>query len=130
MTGETIINDADLPGNHRVAIRTVAAEGLRATVRIRGTLDAANGALLAEVLTGHLRLGHRYLRLDMSRADVCGTLPLEVLRRAHRQLLDAHGVLMLTGVGERLARVFAAAGLDGTLFLGPSVRRRGPCRQS
>src|SRR5436309_1813624 len=96
---------------------TVGQDSCRARLRVSGELDLASAGVLADALEGQLAAGRRYLRVDLSQLRFCDAAGLAVLERGHQRVLAAHGTLLLTGVGARLARLLSLTGLDALLMV-------------
>lgn len=98
----------------------------QATVRLRGEVDLVTGSLVTVALREQLALGRRFVRLDLSRLTFLDCVGLRVLVEAHNEFLYASGTLVLTGVGNRVARILSLTHLDEALFVadGPGEPRR------
>lgn len=93
------------------------ADGARAVVAVRGELDLSNTDRLTGVLDNQLAIGHRYVRLDLSRLDFMDACGLDAIVRAHNSFLAAHGNLVLTGISRGIEKLLAVTHLDGALFV-------------
>ncbi|HKC28151.1 MAG TPA: STAS domain-containing protein [Jatrophihabitans sp.] len=101
-----------------VAIETVEADRVRASVKVLGDLDIATAPTLFAVLQAHLAAGRRFLRLDVAGVTFLDAAALTGITGIHHAALARRGTLVLTGVAERTARVLRLAGLDDVLFVG------------
>ncbi|MGB8381801.1 MAG: STAS domain-containing protein [Dermatophilaceae bacterium] len=88
-----------------------------AVVQPSGHLDMSNVHLLTSVLAGELRLGRRFVRLDLSRTTVSDSTCLHHLVPTHEHFLADNGLLALTNVGSKLVPLLHSSELDGTLFI-------------
>src|SRR5579875_1135718 len=68
-----------------VEVATVAADTLRASVRISGPLAGPACSILLCVLGAHLRAGRHYLRVDVSGASGVASEALAALVAMHQQ---------------------------------------------
>jgi anti-sigma B factor antagonist len=105
------------PGGASLSVTVVQTDATRAVVALEGELDLANAGLLSGILGNHLEMGHRYVRLDLSGLDFVDACGLSAIVVAHNAFLAAHGNLVLTGIGPRVARLIALTHLDRDLFL-------------
>lgn len=87
-----------------------------AIVQLQGELDLANAEVLAAVLAEQLGLGCDTIRLDVSRLSFLDCAGLRVIVDGHNRCLANRGLLLLTGVGGRVARLLEITGLDEALF--------------
>ena len=94
-----------------------STDATRAVVQPRGDMDTSNVHLLTSVLAGQLRLGRRFVRLDLSRTTVSDRTCLDHLVPTHEHFLAARGLLALTNVDAKLAPLLHSSQLDGTLFI-------------
>jgi anti-anti-sigma factor len=102
----------------RVAVETVRFDRVRALVKVTGDLDFGTAAPLWAVLHGHVAAGRRFLRLDLSGVTFLDATALTGITRAHQDLLNRRGTLVITGVRQLVARVLRMTGLDEVLFVG------------
>lgn len=98
-------------------VTTGLADATRAIIFVRGDLDAAKCQLLTAVLDNHLQLGHRFVRLDLSRLEFLDAAGLRTLVAAHNQFLAARGNLILTNVGPLVLRLLSLSELDQALLI-------------
>ncbi len=98
-------------------IVAVAVEPTQATVQPDGEIDFTNAGLVAAALREQLALGHRFVRLDLSRLTFLDCAGLRVIVEAHNEFLYASGTLVLTGVGARVARLLRLTDLDKALYV-------------
>jgi anti-anti-sigma factor len=104
-------------GGAGFAVTVLQTDETRAVVALEGELDLANVGLLGDVLGNELEIGRRYVRLDVSGLDFMDASGLGAIVRAHNAFLAAHGNLVLTGIGPRLARLIALTQLERHLFV-------------
>src|SRR5690348_5973576 len=95
-TGEPVADGA-------VSVETVAVDGLRATIRVRGPLSTATLPLLDGVLTAHERAGRRYVRVDLRDCPLTDRSLLEPLRARHAAAAEAGGLLVFDNADEASA---------------------------
>lgn len=107
------------PVDLRFEIRTVSCDGLRAMVRLVGSIAEDAAGVLAQVLDDHQRAGRRFLRLDLHDVRTICPAALAVVHRAHDALLARRGTLILTGVDSRVAAMLYRGDPDGRLFVLP-----------
>ena len=100
-----------------LSIETERADDRRASVRVHGELDVSTAAGLWSVLQNHLTAGRRFLRVDLSDVPFIDTAAVTAIVEVHRAALYRRGALVLVGVTPAVARVFAVAGVDQTLYL-------------
>ena len=101
-----------------MSVETVHFDPERADIKVTGELDLTTAAPLWAVLQGHLSSGRRFLRLDLSGVTFLDATVLTGITRAHQQLLQSRGTLVITGVRALVARVLRMTGLDEVLFIG------------
>ena len=118
----TVVSDGTPRDLHVVA---VLDDTTGATLQMRGDLDLAGSAVLAEVLHGHLARGDRFVRADLSGVGFLDCTGLKILMRAHNDFLAAGGALTLTGVGGQSARILALTELDRALLMADAPADRG-----
>ena len=94
-----------------------STDASHAVVQPSGEMDRSNVHLLTSVLVGQLRLGRRFVRLDLSRTTVSDSTCLHELVPAHEYFLADRGLLALTNVGSKLAPLLRSSRLDGTLLI-------------
>jgi anti-sigma B factor antagonist len=104
-------------------VTTASADATRAIIHVRGDLDAANCQLLTAVLENHLQLGHRFVRLDLSKLEFLDGSGLSALVAAHNQFLAARGNLILTNIAPMVVRLLSLTELDQALLIadGPGL---------
>jgi anti-sigma B factor antagonist len=105
------------PGGAALAVTVMQTDETRAVVALHGELDLANAGLVGGVLGNQLKIGRRYVRLDLSGLDFVDASGLSAIVQAHNAFLAAHGNLLLTGIGPRFARLIALTHLERDLFL-------------
>jgi anti-anti-sigma factor len=103
--------------NLTLDVTTASSDGTRAMIRVRGDLDTANCRLLTAVLDNHLRLGHRFVRLDLSELEFLDGAGLSTLVAGHNAFLAAHGNLVLTNIGPMVVRLLSLTKLDEALLI-------------
>ncbi len=101
-----------------MSVETVRFDPERADIKVTGELDAATAAPLWAVLQSHLAAGRRFLRLDLSGVTFLDATVLSGITRAHQDLLQCRGTLVITGVRALVAKVLRMTGLDEVLFVG------------
>lgn len=79
-------------------------------------VDADAATRLADLLEQQCAAGHHFTRLDLAQVPMIDRPSLDVLVDAHHRFLAAGGVLVLTGVAPRIARLLELTGLERTLF--------------
>lgn len=97
-------------------VATLSADTLRAGIRVTGALLPHTSALLVSILRTHVCSGRRYLRVDLSDAEVGDPAVIEQLVDAHRSIAELGGMLVFENAGPRV--VDAIRGAD--LFVQPS----------
>lgn len=95
-----------------VEVATLAADPLRASIRVTGRLDARSAALLSSVISTHVGAGRRYLRIDLGAAHLDHAV-IDMLVAAHRDLRAAGGMLVFENAGPLLVDAVRSA----TLFV-------------
>jgi anti-anti-sigma factor len=103
--------------NLTLDVTTESSDGSRAMIHVRGDLDTANCRLLTAVLDNHLRLGHRFVRLDLSELQFVDGAGLSTLVAGHNQFLAAHGNLVLTNIAPMVVRLLSLTELDQALLI-------------
>ena len=103
--------------NLTLDVTTASSDGTCALIHVRGDLDTANCQLLTAVLDNHLRLGHRFVRLDLSELEFLDGAGLSTLVAGHNQFLAAHGHLVLTNIGPIVVRLLSLTELDQALLI-------------
>lgn len=93
-------------------------------------VDADAATRLADLLEQQFAAGQRFTRLDLAQVPMIDRLGLDVLVGAHHRCLAAGGVLVLTGVGPRIARLLELTGLDRTLFTTATTTAPGGLQHS
>ena len=101
-----------------LVVETVRFDQLRAYVKASGDIDLSTGPLLWAVLDGHVTMGRRFLRLDLSGVTFLDATALSGVARVHRETLARRGTLVLTGVRTPMAKLLRLTGLDEVLFIG------------
>ena len=105
------------PGGASFEVTLLQTDATRAVVALQGEMDLANAGLLVGVLGNQLESGRRYVRLDVSGLDFVDACGLSAILEAHNAFLAAHGNLVLTGIGPRMARLIALTHLERDLFV-------------
>jgi anti-anti-sigma factor len=103
--------------NLKLDVTTGLTDATRAIIQVRGDLDAANCQLLTAVLDNHLRLGHRFVRLDLSELEFLDGAGLSALVAGHNRFLAARGSLILTNIGPMVVRLLGLTQLDQALLI-------------
>jgi anti-anti-sigma factor len=114
-------------------IRTLAAEPdlgfeltvvdldpLRAAICAVGELGLAAREALAGLLQQQEDARRRIVRLDLSKVTSLDWSCLAILVASHHRFLELHGLLVITGVDARLARILMITGLGDSLFIVPT----------
>jgi anti-anti-sigma factor len=110
----TVVNTT---GAGWLEVRVLATDATRAAAELHGEMDLAAADLLAKVLDNQLAAGRRFVRLDLSRLEFLDGAGLDVLINAHDRLLAARGMLTLTGLAPRIARLLRITHLDQALYV-------------
>ena len=103
---------------------------LRATIRAAGELDLAAREPLAELLQQQQLAGRRVISLDLSEVTFLDCSCVGVIVTAHHRFLELRGLLVLTHVNARVARILRATGLEDGLFIAPTSARPSRPRAS
>jgi anti-anti-sigma factor len=103
---------------------------LRATIRAAGEFDLAAREPLAELLEEQLVAGRRLISLDLSEVTFLDCSCVGVLVAAHNRFLELHGLLVLTDIDARVARILRVTGLEDSLFIAPTRARPSRPRAS
>ncbi|MCW2856527.1 MAG: Anti-anti-sigma factor [Marmoricola sp.] len=98
-------------------LTVVDLDPLRAAICAVGELDIAARQDLADVLHQQDVAGRRFVRLDLSQVTFLDCSCLGVLLASHRRFLELHGLLVLSGVDDAVARILRVTGLEETLFI-------------
>lgn len=114
-------------GTDGLDVATGATAGTRATLHLHGEMDLSNAELLPAVLASQLRLGRRFIRLDVSELAFLDSAGVRAIVEGHQRCLAVRATLVVTGVTPRIARLLAPH-LDGALLVaggpgGPPHRR-------
>ena len=125
------------PGTYRDLMQITVApiNPSLATLYLRGELDCATAERLTATLAEQRSRGCRFLRVDLTGLHFIDCAGLSALVTGHRRALADRGTLVLTGVGPRVARLLALAGLDTVLYIADGisdpirVRRATPTRR-
>lgn len=99
----------------RLEVTTLRTDAGCTTLLLRGELDLNSGELLTAVLSNHLAMGNRSLRLDLSGVTFLDCGGLRTLVEGHNRFLAVAGSLVLTGVHPRTARLLHLTHLDEAL---------------
>jgi anti-anti-sigma factor len=116
--------DAPYWDGYGLSVRVIHADRLRATLRLAGELDLASAATLSACLDGQLAEGRRHLGVDLTELTFIDATGLSVLVRAHHQLLEHRGALVIVEMSDRCRQLIGLVGLDHTLLIAdqPVVR--------
>lgn len=107
------------------SVHTTKCDANRANIRVTGLLDDGAAAVLAGVIESHLRANRRFLRLHVGEVRSLAAAAVDVLARAHEQVLARRGTMILTGVTASLEAQLRSAPLASPLFLlGPTADER------
>ena len=90
-----------------VEVATTAADASHAYVRITGPVGRGAAPMLAAVLNAHLRVGRRFLHIDVAAAGLADDAAV-VLATAAQAAAAGGGALTLEHPGPRAARVSKA----------------------
>lgn len=101
-------------------LTVVDLDPLRAAICAVGELDLAAREDLADVLRQQEHASRRFVRLDLSQVSFLDCSCLGVLVASHHRFLELHGLLVLSGVDESVARILKITGLDDSLFIVPA----------
>jgi anti-sigma B factor antagonist len=101
-------------------LTVVHLDPLHATIRAAGELDLAARGPLAELLEQQQIAGRRVISLDLAEVTFLDCSCVGVLVAAHQRFLECHGLLVLTDVDARVARLLRATGLEDHLFITPA----------
>ncbi len=104
-----------VPSFAGLEVATLAADTLRASVRVTGSLSPGSVSLLTSVLRTHIAAGRRYLRVDLDTARICEPAVVDALVASHRTVADLGGMLVFENAGPHLIDAVRNA----TLFLRP-----------
>jgi anti-sigma B factor antagonist len=109
-------------------IQTSTNDCWRASIVLRGDLDAANVPELRAELEHHLDAGRRVIRLDAAGVTFIDSTVIGELITVSERCRREHGALILTRVPPRVRRILSIAGLDGVLLIDGAgdVRTGGP----
>jgi anti-anti-sigma factor len=111
-------------------LTVVDLDPLRATLWAAGELDLAARGPLSELLEQQLIAGRRVISLDLSEVTFLDCSCVGVLVAAHHRFLELHGLLVLTDIDARVARILRATGLEDSLFIAPTGARPSRPRAS
>jgi anti-anti-sigma factor len=90
---------------------------------VKGELDLATADILTGALEHELTVGHRFVRLDLSRLTFTDCAGLRALLAAHNRFLAARGTIVVTGLRRQVIRLLAITHLDEALFVADGVAR-------
>jgi anti-anti-sigma factor len=102
---------------HGVSVSVTESVVSRASLRVSGELDLASAAAFTACIDGQVAEGRRNLQLDLADLEFVDATGLSALVKAHHQLLDAHGSLVITAMSDRCRRLVEMVGLDHTLLI-------------
>ncbi len=118
--GATSLNEVavfPVPGAAEVAVSAVTIGAQISWLSAVGNLvDGAAAAHLSAALRCQREIGCRFVWLDLSQVPMLDRASFEVLVEAHSRFQAAGGMLVLTGVGPRIARLLEITGQRETLF--------------
>jgi anti-anti-sigma factor len=109
-------------------IVAVGIDASQSTVQVHGELDLASADTLTAALEHELTVGHRFVRLDLSRLTFTDCAGLRALVAAHNRFLAARGTMVLTGLRPQVTRLLAITHLDDALFVADGAARRDRAR--
>jgi anti-anti-sigma factor len=113
----------------------MSADASRVALQLAGEMDLANADLLTAVVANQLGNGRRFVRLDLCELRFVDCAGLRAIIDAHNDCLAAHGMLVLTGVPPRIAKLLSITGLDEALLIAdthprtPATAPRPPGRR-
>lgn len=101
-------------------LTVVDHDPLRTTICAVGEFDLAAWNDLAHVLQPQESRRRRIVQLDLSKVTFLDCSCLGLLVASHHRMLREHGLLVLTGVDDAIARIIRITGLDDTLSVVPA----------
>ena len=113
----TLRSESGATATKAFVVRASSTDATHAVVKPSGDMNMSNVHLLTSVLAGQLRLGRRFVRLDLSRTTVSDSTCLHDLVPTHEHFLADRGLLALTNVGSNLTPLMQSTELDRTLFI-------------
>ena len=99
---------------------TLRQEADRVELAVRGCVDGETAPFIALAADGHLRMGRRYLRLDLGAVTAIDEAAVRRIAQLHRRLLAARGTLVLTNVPPSLFERLSEAE-SGLLMVAPTA---------
>lgn len=106
-----------------LSLATLRQDADRVDLAVRGNLDDETAPLVALAAGGHVRMGRRYVRLDLGEVTGMNAAGLACIAALHQQLLGCRGTLVLTNVQTELYRRLNEAG-RGLFLLAPTAADR------
>jgi anti-anti-sigma factor len=94
---------------------SVSQLGDRATVEVRGELDAASGPSLSDAVSALTRDGLAGIEIDLSRVTFVDSKGLSALLESHREAGSRDMTLRVVNPQPAVARLFRITGVDTVL---------------
>jgi anti-anti-sigma factor len=98
-------------------LAVVELDPLRSTFRAGGELDLAARDALSDGLQRQQDAGRRFVNLDLSEVTFLDSSCLQVIEDFHDGFLKLPGLMILTGINTRVARMLRLTGLRDRLFI-------------
>lgn len=103
-------------------LTVVDLDPLHSTLSALGELDLCARRALTDRLQEQQDAGRRFVSLDLSGVTFMDCSCLGVVDAFHHSFLELRGLLVLTGITLRTARLLALTGLRDSLFVAPDGR--------
>jgi anti-anti-sigma factor len=103
-------------------LSVVDLDPLRSTFCASGELDLAARKPLSDGLQRQQDVGRRFVNLDLSQVTFIDCSCLHVVEDFHDSFLKLPGLMILTGINARVARMLTLTGLRGRLFIAADDR--------
>jgi anti-sigma B factor antagonist len=113
----TVLTAPPAAQQQRISVETINFDATQALIKVTGEIDLSTAAALWAVLQCHLTAGRRFLRLDLAGVTLLDRTVVGGLARAHHELLERRGTLVIIGVRALVARVLHVTGMDQQLFI-------------
>ena len=110
-------DEPPLPTSGGMYVRTGTCDEWRAVVAVHGELDLNNADDVRAELNRHLDAGRRVLRIDVAGVTFLDSTALGALLEAAERCRQGRGLLILTNVPPRVARLIKIAGLEQLLLI-------------
>jgi anti-sigma B factor antagonist len=98
-------------------LSVVVVDPLRSSFCASGELDLSARDLFAEGLQQQQDAGRRFVNLDLSRVTFIDNSCLHVIEAFHESFLKLPGLMILTGINPRVARMLKLTDLRRRLFI-------------